>query len=163
MTASPPSPGLDEYGASLLAPLPWFDAGWWHNRAVSLAYRSTAVAPPAGDWPVMAHVLTQDTDAVTGALFGRYVPDGLQPGTAYVVSCWVWLDAAFRGALVGMVFDGFASSGMENASLLHPREWQRVWVRAPLPDGVSAANPRLYIIGQAGGLVYSSGWKLETG
>jgi hypothetical protein len=156
-------PPQDEYGANLLPPLPWYHAGWWHDRSVCVAFLTTAVAPPVAGWPVMAHQLLCDTDTVTGSLYGRYVAEGLQPGAGYTASCWVWLAPGFEGGLVGMVFDGFASLHTVNASLGRTGEWQRVWTQTRLPPGTEAANPRLYVIGRRGARLFSCGWKLERG
>jgi len=161
------APAPRQVRANLLTPTAWFDTIWWTNKACAASFLATSLVSPPGYRPgcddVIGHSLVADTDHVTGSMYGRYVPDGLVGGMSYVVSAWVWISLEFEGSHVGMVFDGFASLVTANADLQQRCCWQQVWARTVVPDGLEAANPRLYIIGKAGSLVYSSGWKLEQG
>jgi hypothetical protein len=137
-------------------PLPW----WQPGPAIEASLHPSMAAPVAG-----AGVMTVRTlePCALRAVFNRFVPEGLASGSLYVASMWVFVPAAFEGSLVGAVFDGFASLRVENADLTLRDQWQRVFVLARVPDGLSVANPALILSAPAGSVIHMSCWKLELG
>ena len=156
----PPRPLI---AGNLLRQTKDFTGDWWRREPIATSQPTTLLAPPIPGITIMTHRLNQNTVWETAAIFGRYVPKGLVGGQVYVASLQVWVPPDFDGSLVGMVFDGFASGRTVNADLSRRGEWQRIWVQAMIPAEMSAANPSLCVIGPAGSLVHSAGWKLEQG
>ncbi len=140
-----------------------FAGDWWQRELVARSTPDGSVPPPLEGATVMTHRLLQPTEWLTAALFGRYVPEGLVAGRGYVASLYVMVPMDFDGSLIGMVFDGFASGRTVNADLAQRGRWQRIWVQATIPNGMSAANPTLVVIGTAGSMLHTACWKMEQG
>ena len=156
----PPVPVL---AGNLLRQTLRFEGDWWRREAVSSSTPDASMTAPAEGSVVMAHTLTNATDWPTAAIFGRYVPQGLSAGSLYVASLDVWIPDDCDASMVGMVFDGFASTRTVNADPERRCQWQRIWVQARVPEGMSAANPSLCLLGPAGTTVFTACWKLEQG
>ncbi len=140
-----------------------FEGDWWRHEQTALSHPTQAVAPPWSDAVVMSHRLATATDWPNACIFGRYIPSGLIAGSPYVASAYAWVPEDFDGQLVGMVFDGFASTRTVNADLAQRGQWQRIWVQARIPDGMEVGNPSLCLIATSGSTVHTACWKLEQG
>ncbi len=134
---------------------------WWQPSPAIETWLDPSIPPPIAGAGVMAVRTVQDCNL--RAVFNRFVPDGLASGSLYVASMYVRIPADFQGTLVGMVFDGFASLRVENADLTRQDQWQRVFILARIPEGLSVANPALILTAPAGSMLHMSCWKLELG
>ncbi len=159
---APPPPSPQATG-NLLRQTLRFEGNWWRKPDRAASDPIAEMPPPIEGAVVMTHRLVTDTDQRSATVFGQFVPGGLMAGLPYVASAFVWVPVGFAGRVVGLVLDGFASTAAVNADLDRRGCWQRISVQAWIPDGMSVANPSLYVVAPAGALIHSACWKLEQG
>lgn len=138
------------------------DSGWWATPAVETRTLDGEAAVDPGA-PVKAHRLAAATQPASGTVCGYTVLPGPAEGALYCGSLYVRIPSGSAVRTVGAVLRGVPSLALANADLALRDVWQRVWVCGRTPAGEKMTTISLFMEGDAGAVVETTCWQLETG
>ncbi len=153
-------------------------------RELLICERNGGLTCTGGRWIIPNHVTTEISEDVRGGSCGHkvfkhsltvdasthnadalvyHVASELRSGALYTISTWVWIPADFAGSNVAMVALGFPSLRGWVADLSKRDQWQHIITSFRQPVDQISAAPALRVIGPAGSILFTTGWRLDEG
>ncbi|GJE57854.1 MULTISPECIES: hypothetical protein [Methylobacterium] len=93
-------------------------------------------------------------------------PDHIVPGAINVFSAWIWIPGGFRAETVfGLVkfSDSYQRLAHRDADLDIRDAWQRIWISAQVPSGISRLVLGFGVTGDPGQRFWSTDWRIGSG